>query len=124
MTTGQTRHCVLEQDCPCNCWEWNGLGWTGGWGSGASVQVAQGMDKVTGCTAELHIRGARRSLQSLTYFHVIYGAGNVITTLRADPDEFGQNLNSYVCKTKCINYILRRHFPKRSVSVNFCCCDT
>jgi len=82
-----------------NCWEWNGLGWTGGWGSGASVQVAQDVDTVTVCTAE-HTRAAQRSLEPLTYFHTLCGAQNVITALRPEPDEFGQHLVSYVCKTK------------------------
>jgi len=42
--------------------DWTGLDWTGGWDSGASVQVAQGVDQVTVYTAEFHTRAARRSL--------------------------------------------------------------
>lgn len=79
---------------------WAGLDWTGGWSSGAAVQVAQGVETVTVCTAELHTRAARRSLESLTYFHNLCGARNVITALRPEPEEFGQHLISYVCKTK------------------------
>ena len=80
----------------------NGTGWTGlDWGMGQRSVCAGSAGRGQGYC--LYCRTPHTSsTEKLIVAHLLprQGAQNVITALRPEPDEFGQHLISYVCKTK------------------------